>query len=274
MSNDPALSPQAELSLPPRFRFPGMGRTFGIIALFALISLSLHGAEISFSSFREGIPYMKEVLFEMLPPDLSRISNIGALLLDTLYMAIAGTCIGVLFALPLAVLAARTTSPHTALYAISRASVSLARTVPDLVWALFFVVTVGIGSFAGVLTIAIDTLGFCGRFFAESIEEIDHSPEEALETLGAGRCAILATYIFPTCTPSFINTVLFSLEKAVRSSVVLGLVGAGGIGVELKVAMDTLQYGQASTIILCIFVVVLVVEQMSTRARTALLTTS
>lgn len=258
-------------SLPPRFSFPGFLRLFGILLAFMLISISLNGAGISISTFIEGIPYMWDVLSEMFPPDISRLPNVLLLLLDTFYMAVAGTFIGVLISFPLAVCAARTTSPHPIVYQVARATVSLARTIPDLVWALFFVVTVGIGAFAGVLTIAVDTLGFCGRFFAEGIEETERSPEEALTALGAGKLAILATYIFPSCTPSFINTILFSLEKAVRSSVVLGLVGAGGIGVELKVAMDTFQYDEACTIILCIFILVIIVEQVSTRARNALL---
>ncbi|MCB0328288.1 MAG: phosphonate ABC transporter, permease protein PhnE [Bdellovibrionales bacterium] len=265
------MASSTTIPLPPRFSYPGVLRVIAIIGIFALISISLQGADISPRAFIEGLPYMWDVLKDMFPPRVDRLPNIGVLLLDTFYMAVAGTTLGVLVSFPLAICAARTTTPHGIVYQLARAGVSLARTVPDLVWALFFVVTVGIGAFAGVLTIAVDTLGFCGRFFAESIEETERSPEEALRALGAGKIAILATYILPSCTPSFINTILFSLEKAVRSSVVLGLVGAGGIGVELKVAMDTFQYDEACTIILAIFALVVVVEQISTRARRALL---
>jgi phosphonate transport system permease protein len=258
---------------PPRFRKLQASHVAILLVLFFLIYPAFQGAEVSPTALIEGAPYMQEVLFEMFPPDLKRLPNILSLLVSTFHMAVAGTILGILLSLPLAILGARKTSPHIFVYQVSRLIVSLARTIPDLVWALFFVVTVGIGPFAGVLTIAVDTLGFCGRFFAEGIEETEEHPREALETLGATRSAILAIFILPSAAPSFINTALFSLEKAVRSSVVLGLVGAGGIGVELKVAMDTFRYDEACTIILAIFTLVILVEQISMQARKRMIST-
>jgi phosphonate transport system permease protein len=126
---------------------------------------------------------------------------------------------------------------------------------------------VGLGAFAGTLTIIVDTVGFCGRFFAEAMEEVDKGPEEALKSIGAKRFYIIITAIIPAALPSFVNTSLYALEKAVRSSVVLGLVGAGGIGIELKVAMDMFEYQQAATIILCVFMLVIAVEQFSIYTR-------
>ena len=175
--------------------------------------------------------------------------------------------LGLVFSLPLAILAARGLSPHPVVYYAVRSLISLFRTVPDLVWALFFVIAVGLGPAAGTLAIMIDTIGFCGRFFAEAMEETDKGPREALTALGASRIGVVFSAVVPQAMPSFINTALFSLEKSTRSSVVLGLVGAGGIGLELKVAMDLFQYSTASTIILCIFLLVLVVEQASTWLR-------
>jgi phosphonate transport system permease protein len=139
--------------------------------------------------------------------------------------------------------------------------------VPDLVWALLFVATVGLGAVAGTMTIVIDTIGFCGRFFAEAIEESDKEPQEALSAIGASRLSILLGAVLPDVMPSLINTSLFALEKAIRSSVVLGLVGAGGIGQELKVAFDLFQYRSASSIILVIFLIVLVMEWGTDRLR-------
>jgi phosphonate transport system permease protein len=145
--------------------------------------------------------------------------------------------------------------------------VSLFRTVPDLVWALLFVSAVGLGAVAGTITIVIDTIGFCGRFFAEAMEDADKRPQEALFAIGAGRFSVLCGAVLPDAMPSLINTTLFALEKAVRSSVVLGLVGAGGIGQELKVAFDLFQYRNASTIILVIFVIVVLMEFVTDRLR-------
>jgi phosphonate transport system permease protein len=141
--------------------------------------------------------------------------------------------------------------------------IAVCRTVPDLVWALLFVAIVGLGPFAGVLAIAVDKIGFCGRFFAEAMEEADRRPQEALRALGAAPAAVIAGAVLPTATPGLINATLFALEKATRSSVVLGLVGAGGIGIELQVSMDMFRYDEAATIILAILGLVIAVEQIS-----------
>jgi phosphonate transport system permease protein len=178
-------------------------------------------------------------------------------------MAVAGTAIGCALSLPLAILATRHLSPHPVLHHATRVVVAICRTVPDLVWALLFVAIVGLGPFAGVLAIAVDKIGFCGRFFAEAMEEADRRPQEALRALGAGRPAIILGAILPAATPGLINASLFSLEKATRSSVVLGLVGAGGIGIELQVSMDMFRYDEAITIILAILALVVAVEQCS-----------
>ena len=128
--------------------------------------------------------------------------------------------------------------------------------MPDLVWALIFVIAVGLGPFAGTLAIAVDTVGFCGRFFAEAMEDVDKGPTEALRAQGVRRFDTIFCAVMPAAMPSFITTSLFALEKSTRSSVILGLVGAGGIGIELKVAMDLFDYPRAATIILMIFALV------------------
>lgn len=202
-----------------------------------------------------------------MPPSLKRLDRVLLSLLQTFQMAMVGTALGVCVSLPLAVFAAKSQTPHPILYFTSRAAIALFRTVPDLVWALFFVATVGLGPFAGTLALMVDTMGFCGRFFAEAMEEVDTGPLEALAALGATRMGRICCAVIPAAFPSLINSALFSLEKATRSSVVLGLVGAGGIGIELKVSMDMFEYSEAATIILSIFVLVLIVERFSSALR-------
>jgi phosphonate transport system permease protein len=158
-------------------------------------------------------------------------------------------------------------SPHRFVYCSARGVLSLFRTVPDLVWALLFVVAVGLGPFAGTLAIMIDTAGFCGRFFAEAMEEVHAGPQEALKAMGARKIDVVFCAVVPAGLPSFVNSSLYSLEKATRSSVILGLVGAGGIGIESKVAMDLFQYNQAASAILAIFALVIAVEQISGAVR-------
>lgn len=261
----------APATMPPRIELPNPFMAIAYLILIAFAVSAIQGAGISYSDLSSGIPEMTRLLSEMFPPDLSRLHRIGELLLVTFQMAFAGTLIGVVVSFPLAALASRRTTPNAVVYQITRGVISLFRTIPDLVWALFFVATVGIGTFAGTLTLAVDTIGFCGRFFAEAMEETDTGPQEALHALGASKTGIFFSAIVPASLPSFVTTSLFSLEKAVRSSVVLGLVGAGGIGVELKVSMDLWRYSEACTIIICIFLLVLIVEQISSAIRKKIL---
>jgi phosphonate transport system permease protein len=237
------------------------------LAVIAILVWSLEKVGISIMAVLEGIPQMARKVDDMTPPDFSRIQPVLIKLLETFQIALVGTVIGIVISLGLAIFAARCTTPHPAIYWLTRSLISFFRTVPDLVWAIFFVASVGLGPLAGTLTIVVDTIGFCGRFFAESMEESEKGPREALRGLGASKASVVFAAIYPSCLPSFVNTSSFALEKAVRSSVVLGLVGAGGIGIELKVAMDFFAYQQACAIILCIFALVLAVERVSELVR-------
>lgn len=251
------------LEAPDRFGRPGVLSFVVYFAAGAAFIASLDGAGVSVLEFVRGLPDMWRLLTELFPPNLRRIDNISLALLETLQMALVGTVFGVIFSLFLAIFAARGHSPGRVPYVLSRGAIALFRTVPDLVWALLFVVTVGLGPFAGTLAIMVDTMGFCGRFFAEAMEEVESGPQEALAALGAGRMGIIFGAVIPGAMPSFINTALFNLEKATRSSVVLGLVGAGGIGIELKVSMDMFRFDEACTIMLSVFLLVLIVERLS-----------
>jgi phosphonate transport system permease protein len=264
-------APAEPRQLPPRFERPSILTFLAYLLALAFFILALEGARISLSDLVTGLPYMGDLLTRMVPPDLSRIGPISRALLETFQMALVGTALGVVFSLPLAVWATRRLTPHPLVYYAARGLVSWFRTVPDLIWALFFVVTVGLGPFAGTLALMVDTMGFCGKFFAEAMEETEAGPQEALTALGARRSGVICSAVIPAAMPSFINTALFSLEKATRSSVVLGLVGAGGIGIELKVAMDLFEYPTAATIILCIFALVLAVERVSSSLRQRIL---
>ncbi len=261
----------AKHGLPPRFERPNLA-TFGLYIAFVLFLVwSIRGTGVSIGDLVGGVPQMVRLVGEMLPPSAARLEAVGRALLETFQMALVGTVVGVIISLPVAVVATRHLTPHPFLYHAARGLIAFFRTVPDLIWALLFVVSVGLGPFAGTLAIVIDKIGFCGRFFAEAMEEADRGPQEALSAIGASRLSLVACAVVPAALPSFINTSLFSLEKATRSSVVLGLVGAGGIGIELKVAMDLFNYDEAATIILAIFALVIVVERASDIFRRRLL---
>lgn len=246
-----------------RFERPSPLAFVLLIAVAALLIAAFQSSGLSLERLQRGLPAMQRIFGQMFPPSTERLGPILASLWETFLMAVAGAALGVFLSLPFAILAARGLSPHPVIAAIARGVISLFRTVPDLVWALLFVVAVGLGPAAGVLAIAVDTIGFAGRFFAEAMEEADPGPQEALSAIGASQLDLIAAAVVPQALPSFVATSLFCLEKATRASVVLGLVGAGGIGIELKVAFDLFQYDLAATIIIAIFVLVVIVEQVS-----------
>ncbi len=254
-------------SPPSRFERPGPFAFALAVGAIALLVASVQGADLSLSRLIGGLPRLGNLLGDMFPPDTDRLWPIVKRLYETLQMAVVGTVLGTLLSVPLAIWATEKHSPHPLLRLATRGLISLFRTVPDLVWALVFVIAVGLGPFAGTLALVVDTMGFSARFFAESMEEVEAGPQEALTALGATPNGVVFSAVIPAALPAMINTSLYALELAVRSSVVLGLVGAGGIGIELKVAFDMFQYNQAATIILCIFVLVLAVEQLSSFAR-------
>jgi phosphonate transport system permease protein len=257
--------------LPDRYRLPPAWKFILWALALVFFVWSLRGAELSLPGLLRGAPNMVRLIGEMTPPDFNRLPQIAKAILQTFQMGLAGAAIGIAISFFLAVLASRRNTPHQGVFYVTRFIIAFCRSVPDLVWAVLFVASVGLGVFAGTLTIIVDTIGFCGRFFAEAMEEVDQGPEEALKAIGANRLDIVLSAVVPAAMPSFINSSLFALEKAVRSSVVLGLVGAGGIGIELKVAMDMFEYQSAATIILFIFLLVVTVEQFSVYVRQRLL---
>lgn len=266
LSSFPPPAPTGE-ALPDRFLMPSVWQFMAYFGAVALFVFSLGGAEISLTDLVHGIPNMARLVGEMTPPDFGRLQAVATAILQTFQMALVGATVGIVLSFFMAALASSRNTPHAAVYYLARLVIAFCRSVPDLVWAVLFVASVGLGTFAGTLTIIVDTIGFCGRFFAEAMEEVDPGPEEALKSIGAGRVDIVFAYVVPAAMPSFVNSALYALEKAVRSSVVLGLVGAGGIGIELKVAMDMFQYREAATIILGVFLLVIGVEQISVYTR-------
>jgi phosphonate transport system permease protein len=251
----------------PRFERPNAFAFVLWVLAVAFILWSFTATGLSLDRLVRGVPAIGSILERMFPPDLDRLDRILASLLVTFQMAVAGCVLGLVLSFPLAIVAADGVSPNAILRIVARGLIALFRTVPDLVWALLFVIAVGLGPAAGVLAIMIDTIGYAGRFFAEAMEETDKGPREALAAIGARPLGVIMSAIVPNAMPSFIATSLFCVEKATRASVVLGLVGAGGIGIELKVAFDLFDYATAATIILVILGLVITVEQVGANLR-------
>ena len=265
--------PQA-IPAPPRFQHRSIAEYVAIIVVLALVLTSVMNTAPSLDKLQRGTARLfapSGFLMQMFPPDFSRVEHITWKLVETLQMAVAGAALGLVFAVPFAILATDRLSPHPVIKIAARGMIAFFRTVPDLVWAIFLIIVVGLGPAAGVLALMIDKIGFAGRFFAEAMEEADTGPQDALRAIGASRMGIIFSAVFPACLPSFTATSLFALEKSVRGSAALGLVGAGGIGVDLKVAFDLFNYDEALTIILMMLVLVVAVEQGSSWIRSKLI---
>ncbi len=254
-------------SLPPRFERPSPLAFVIWVAVAAAVIAGISQINTPPDRVARGVLQFFVFISDAFPPDFSRWRPIMGFMLETLQMAIVGVFFGVLLSLPVSLLASSNTSPHPVVRHLTRVIVATVRTVPDLIWALIFVICVGPGILAGILALVLDTVGFCARFFSERIEESQKGPAEALTSAGGSRLSVIFAAILPECLPSFTATSLFAVEKSIRSAVVLGLVGAGGIGIELKAAMDLWRYNQALAIILVILVVVIVAEQLSTAVR-------
>jgi phosphonate transport system permease protein len=260
--------------VPARLQHRPPGEYAVALAVLALVASSLAATAPSPEKLGSGVARLfapSGLLTQMFPPDFSRIVPIGWKLLETLQMAVAGCFLGLILALPFAILATDRLSPHPVVRHAARALIALFRTVPDLVWAIVFIIVVGLGPAAGVMAIMVDKIGFAGRFFAEAMEETDPGPQDALRAIGATRLGIIGSAVLPACLPSFTATSLFALEKSVRGSAALGLVGAGGIGVDLKVAFDLFNYDEALAIILLMLGLVIAVEQGSSWVRRRLI---
>ena len=258
-------------ALPGRFAYASPVTFILYVLGVAVVLWAAQGSGWSFSDLASGLPALADFLARSWPPSVARLDSLGAALIETFQMALVGTVAGIILSVPLAIIAARGVLVGRIPSAFARSLIALFRTVPDLVWALLFVIAVGLGPFAGTLAIAIDTAGFASRFFAEAMEDVDKGPSEALTAQGVRRIDIVFCAIIPAALPAFITTSLFALEKSTRSSVVLGLVGAGGIGIELKVAIDMFNYPSAMTIILMIFALVVGVEQAGSFVRTRII---
>lgn len=256
-----------DLKLPSRFPKPTIFTWVVVISFFGFFIQGFMSAEISGDRLWQGVNNLGGFFAQAWPPNTDRFEPIMWAMLETLNMAVVGVVFGVLLSIPFALLCSSNTSPNALVRWISRMIVATLRTVPDLVWALIFVVAVGLGPLAGILAIIMDTIGFCARFFSERIEEIKPGPSEALSSTGAGKLSVIFGAIIPESMASITATSLYSIEKAIRSAVVLGLVGAGGIGVELSTAMRMFRFDQALTIIIVILVVVIAVEQVSSAIR-------
>ncbi|MGI9480562.1 MAG: phosphonate ABC transporter, permease protein PhnE [Hyphomicrobiaceae bacterium] len=207
----------------------------------------------------------------MVPPKWSYMDNLWRPIWDTINIATLGTLMAVILAFPIAFLAARNTTPHPIVRAIALFAIVSSRSINSLIWALMLVAIIGPGILAGVIAIGLRSIGFCSKLLYEAIEEIDHTQVEAIEATGASGVQKLSYGIIPQIMPTFAGISVFRWDINIRESTVLGLVGAGGLGLQLDASISTLAWTQVSLILIVILATVIVSEWVSARVRHAII---
>lgn len=208
-----------------------------------------------------------DLFSRMMPPEFGSINSIIWALIETLNIATVATLIAVIVALPIAYLSAQNTTLNRATLWLGRFLQVSSRSVNTLIWALLFVAIFGPGPLAGIVAIMFRSLGFLGKLIGEAIEEIDPRPVEALEATGASHAKVVLYAIVPQIVPTFFAISILRWDINLRESTVLGLVGAGGIGVILQGAINTLNWQTVATVLLAIIVLVIAGETVAARLR-------
>jgi len=218
------------------------------------------------AKFIEGTPNIGTLISEMIQFD-SKLLSVGFWsMLETLQMAFLGTIIGAAIAIPLSLLAARNLNSKF-VYAPVRAILAGIRTFPSILWALFFVIVVGLGPFAGILAIIMYTVGFLSKLQYESIEAIDPDPVEVVGAMGASKTQLVRYVVLPESAPHLLSQLLYMFEYNVRQTSILGIVGAGGIGFYIIEYIKFFQYGKAMVFMLVVLATVLIIDWISTKIR-------
>lgn len=218
---------------------------------------------MSFGGILAGMGDVQNLLGRMLPPRFSDLGQTIDLAFITLWMAVIGTVIAVVFSIPLAFLAARNTSPNATTVKLARGVITMCRAVPDILIAVIFVRGIGIGVLPGILALGIHSIGMVGKLYADAIEQIDVVAVDAVDAVGSSRLQSILTSVVPQVLPSFIAVGLYRLDINLRSSAVLGLVGGGGIGFLLQATLRGLDYDEALGIVIVMFVFISVIELIS-----------
>jgi len=247
----------------------GAGRWAGWSAILVVFLWSAWATEVSATRVIEGLPFMLDFLRRMMPPDLSVIGQGVTGAIQTLEIAVVGTGVSALLALPLAFAAARNVAPPWLFY-VARSVLNVFRAVDTLVYALFFVAAVGLGPFPGVLAVVAYTATVLAKLYSEAIEAIEPGPVEAVAATGATRLQVLRWGVLPQLAPQFLSFTLYRFETNIRAAAILGFVGAGGIGFYIQTYLRTLNYPAASAVLLVLVALVMLVDFTSSRIRARL----
>lgn len=263
-----AATPAAFASLAAQWRRQQL-REFGMAALatiFVAGAFAYAGA-FDLARYADAAPTVLRLLADSSPPDFSRWREWGRPLLETLATGVAGTAFGAALALPLAALAARNVGSSVWISHAVRLALNAVRSLPGLIWGVIFVAAVGFGPLPGVLALGVHSTGMLGKLFFEAIEHVDPAPGAALRAHGASRIGVFRFAILPQALPRLADAVVYRFEHNLRAATTLGLVGAGGLGLEIVTAFHLFEYREASALIIVLLGLVTAVNFLGAAVR-------
>lgn len=241
---------------------------FIIVLAFLFASSAKTGVDLK--ELVTGFGNMKNITDKLFPPNWGIVGPAMDRLIETIHMAIIATTFAVIVVIPISILSARNVSPNKFIYTITRFAMNILRTIPDVVLAVIFVGIFSIGVFGGIVALFVFSLGILAKLISETIESIDMQPVEAMRASGANTLQAIAFAVVPQVLPQFSSFSLYVFEINVRASVVIGLVGAGGIGNLMMTRFGFNDYNSVFTIIILIFAVVVLIEYISGKIREAI----
>ncbi len=241
-----------------------------IIIFFTFLIISAVVVEFNPIDLIVGIPRAFDFIISLLKPNFGYFPIIFQKLSETIQISLLGTTIAVIFAFPFTFLASFTTSPNRIIYYISRVFMNFIRTIPDIVLASVFVAIFGIGALPGILAISLFSFGIITKLLSEDIDAVDRNQIEGVLSTGANNIQVIYFGVIPQILPNFVSYALYSFEVNVRVSVVLGFVGAGGIGQILIENIRLMNYENVSMIVLITFLAVVIVDYVSEKIRSEL----
>ncbi len=239
--------------------------------LIILVIYSFKVTEIDLISLIGGISNSFDILTEMWPPDLSNMDAYLMLVLETIGVGATGATIGVFISFFLAFFMAKNTTPNKFLYGVVKGFVNALRAIPELVYALILVSSLGIGSLPGIIAIILHTIGLATKFYAEAIESVDQKQVEAVKSTGSNSIQVIRHAIIPQIMPLFTGYTAYIYDHNIRVAVGLGIVGAGGIGIELYRRIRQFHYDKVATIIILIVLIVSLISKLSDYIRNSIL---
>ncbi|MFO5491683.1 MAG: phosphonate ABC transporter, permease protein PhnE [Cuspidothrix sp.] len=247
-------------------RYPWCIPLLVLLFMIGVYIWALQGLKVDFELLKDSSPYIIDFISRLFPPDWKVLNIAVKGLIETVQMSIWGTSIGAILSLPIAIASASNIAPLWLRW-IANLLQNAVRSVPSIILGLIFVAATGLGAPAGTLALSIYTIGYLAKFYQQAIESVDHRSLESLQVIGASRIQIAQYGILPQILPLGLGYTLWMFEYNIRAASVLGVVGAGGIGFQLKSYIDGFEYTKATTMMLVLLIVVTVIDWFSSKLR-------